>query len=228
MDAKIGDWVVTPRTGKAVEVNALWYNGLKILAELSQRFGLADQAESYSLRANQVKDRFLEVFWYDEGGYLYDYVDGENRNTAIRPNQIFAVSLPFPLLNGEQAKKALNIISSKLYTPFGLRSLAPDDPEYRPLYGGNPYDRDSAYHQGTVWGWLLGPFLTALVRVKGAAGKKEAKKLLNDMKPHLEDGGIGTVSEIFDGDPPHEPRGCIAQAWSVAEILRAYVEDLRD
>ena len=226
MDAKIGDWVVTPRTGKAVEINALWYNGLKILAELSQRFGRADQAESYAQRADQVKDRFLEVFWYDEGGYLYDYVDGENRNTTIRPNQIFALSLPFPLLNAEKATKVLEIIRNKLYTPFGLRSLAPDDPEYRPLYGGSPYDRDSAYHQGTVWGWLLGPFLTALVRIKGAAGKKEARKLLNEMKPHLEDGGIGTVSEIFDGDPPHEPHGCIAQAWSVAEILRAYVEDL--
>ncbi len=228
MDAKIGDWVVTPRTGKAVEINALWCNALAILAALYNSVGQKASAERFGQRAEQTKDRFRKEFWYEDGGYLYDYVDSETHDTSIRPNQIFALSLPFPLLEGQQAKRVLETVTDKLYTPFGLRSLAPDDSYYRPVYSGNGSERDSAYHQGTVWAWLLGPWLTALVRVNGKEGKSTARKCFQELMPHIEDAGIGTVSEIFDADWPHAPRGCIAQAWSVAEILRAYVEDLQE
>ncbi len=226
MDAKVGDWVVTPRQGKAVEINALWYNALMIFAELSQRFGNAMEAQQFLQRAAQVKERFVEVFWNETTGHLYDYVDGEHKDAALRPNQIFTLSLPFPLLEGDEAKKVLKIVEEKLYTPVGLRSLAADDPNYRPRYSGDQWSRDSAYHQGTVWSWLLGPMITAIVRVEGEAGKKRAKQLLENIKPHLSDAGLGTISEIFDAEPPHAPRGCMAQAWGVAEVLRAYIDDV--
>jgi predicted glycogen debranching enzyme len=226
MDAKIGDWVVTPRTGKAVEINALWYNAFKIMAELSKRFGRKEQADLFAQQSEVIQKRFMEVFWYDAGGYLYDVVDGDRCDTSIRPNQIFALSLPFALVVGERAKQILRIITAELYTPFGLRSLSPQDAAYRPFYSGNGFDRDSAYHQGTVWGWLLGAYLTALVRVEDFSGREKAKRLLENLKPHLADAGVGTISEIFDGTAPHTPRGCMAQAWSVAEVLRAYVEEI--
>jgi len=228
MDAKIGDWVVTPRTGKAVEINALWCNALAILASLYKLIDQKASAKLFAQRSMQTRDRFRKEFWYEEGGYLYDYVDGEKRDTSIRPNQIFALSLPYPLLEEQQASKVLKTVTDKLYTPFGLRSLAPEDPFYRPVYSGNGFERDSAYHQGTAWGWLLGPWLTAVVKVYGKDGKATARKYFKEIMPHIKDAGIGTVSEIFDADWPHEPRGCIAQAWSVAEILRAYIEDLQD
>jgi len=228
MDAKIGDWVVTPRIGKAVEINALWCNALAILASLYKFAGQKASAKRFAQRTVQIRDRFRKKFWYAEGGYLYDCVDGEKRDTSIRPNQIFALSLPYPLLEEQQARKVLEIVTEKLYTPFGLRSLAPEDPHYRPVYRGNSSERDSAYHQGTVWGWLLGPWLTAMVRVNGQDGKATAQRYFKEIMPHLEDAGIGTISEIFDAEAPHAPRGCIAQAWSVAEILRAYIEDLQD
>jgi predicted glycogen debranching enzyme len=227
MDAKIGDWVVTPRTGKAVEINALWCNALAILASLYKLFGQKASAQRLAQRAEKTKARFRREFWYEDGGYLYDYVDGEKHDTSIRPNQIFALSLPFPLLDGQQAKKVLETVTDKLYTPFGLRSLAPEDPKYRSVYSGNGSERDSAYHQGTAWGWLLGPWLSAMVRVN-VQGKAAARKYFQDIMPHIGDTGVGTVSEIFDADWPHAPQGCIAQAWSVAEILRAYIEDLQD
>ncbi len=226
MDAKVGDWVVTPRQGKAVEINALWYNALRIFANILIMFDKSDDALEYEKRADQVKKSFNEGFWYEQGQYLYDYIDGDYQETAIRPNQIFAISLPFPLLNEERAKSVLRVVEEKLLTTFGLRSLAPEHPDYRPQYGGDPISRDSAYHQGTVWAWLIGPFISALVRVKGSAGKEQAKGILEKMGTHLSDAGIGTISEIFDADAPHAPRGCIAQAWSVAEILRAYVEEV--
>ncbi|MGD2272381.1 MAG: amylo-alpha-1,6-glucosidase [Desulfobacterales bacterium] len=228
MDAKVGHWVVTPRTGKAVEVNALWVNALAIYAWLLKIFGHIDQAKRFAQRTGQIKNRFREVFWFEEGGYLYDTVDGDIRDVSIRPNQVIALSLPYPLLEEHQARSILQIIKENLYTPFGLRSLAPDDPNYRPVYSGDVVQRDGAYHQGTAWSWMLGPFLTALVRVNGSDGKSEAQKLIKKIKPHFEDAGIGTVSEIFDADAPHAARGCIAQAWSVAEILRAYIEDLKN
>lgn len=228
MDAKIGDWVVTPRIGKAVEINALWCNALAILSSLYNLVGQKASAKRSAQRTVRTRDRFREVFWYEEGGYLYDVVDGERRDTSIRPNQIFALSLPYPLLEEQQASKVLETVTDKLYTPFGLRSLAPEDPHYRSVYSGNSSERDSAYHQGTVWGWLLGPWLTAMVRVKGQDGKSTAQRYFKEIKPHLKDAGIGSISEIFDAEAPHAPRGCIAQAWSVAEILRAYIEDLQD
>jgi len=226
MDAKVGDWVVTPRQGKAVEINALWYNVLMIFAELSKRFGNAAEAKQFAQRAEQVKAKFVEVFWNEAAGCLYDYLDGDHRDAAIRPNQIFALSLPFPLLEDSKAKQVLKIVEEKLYTPVGLRSLAATEPGYRPSYGGDQWSRDSAYHQGTVWSWLLGPMITAIVRVEGEAGKLRAKQILENIIPHLSGAGIGTISEIFDAEPPHTPRGCMAQAWGVAEVLRAYVEDV--
>lgn len=227
MDAKVGDWVVTPRIGKAVEINALWVNALAIYAWLSKIFGQIDQAKRFARKSAQLKNRFLEVFWFEKGGYLYDYVDGDITDASIRPNQIIALSLPYPLLEEEKAKRVLQIIMDTLYTPFGLRSLAPEDSNYRPVYGGNVLQRDSAYHQGTTWSWLLGPFLTALVRVNGSDGKSEARKLIEELKPHFKDAGVGSISEIFDAEAPHAARGCIAQAWSVAEVLRVYTEDVQ-
>lgn len=222
MDAKIGDWVVTPRQGKAVEINALWYNALKIYTHLLSRFGKTYRAQKFETRANRTKRTFQKAFWYESGRYLYDYIDGDHRDTSIRPNQIFAISLPFPLLSGAKAKQVLKIIEAKLYTPMGLRSLAPDDPNYRPNYGGDPFSRDSAYHQGTVWSWLLGPFIEAVIAIEGARGKKKAKTIIQKLLPHLEDAGVGSISEIFDAEAPQQPQGCIAQAWSVGELLRVY------
>ncbi|RME00337.1 MAG: glycogen debranching protein [Calditrichaeota bacterium] len=229
MDAKIGDWVVTPRQGKAVEVNALWYNALRIFAELLQSAGLQNNARHYAGRAQKVKHKFRKAFWYANGGYLYDVIDGEYRDATFRPNQIFALSLPFPLFSGAKARRILQLVEEKLLTPVGLRSLAPESPGYQPVYTGDPYARDAAYHQGTVWGWLLGPYMTALVRLRGQRGRARAKKLLQQLAAHVyKEAGVGTISEIFDAEPPHRPRGCIAQAWSVAEILRVNFEDLAD
>ncbi|WP_167496333.1 amylo-alpha-1,6-glucosidase [Desulfopila sp. IMCC35006] len=226
MDAKIGDWVVTPRNGKAVEINALWYNALAIYARLLQTVGRNKKAQIYQALAEKVVQRFAQVFWNPQGGYLFDVVDGEKSDGAIRPNQILALSLPFPLLGRNRARQVLKTIEDHLLTPVGLRSLSPQDPDYHPTYEGSPFLRDSAYHQGTVWAWLLGPYLTALVRVRGKTGQKQGLKLLQAVRNHLAEAGIGQISEIFDGDAPHTPRGCIAQAWSVAEIGRAYLEDL--
>lgn len=226
MDAKIGDWVVTARAGKPVEVNALWYNALCIGAELAGRFGKHERSAELAAKAGIVRRAFNELFWNDEAGCLYDYVDGRHFDAAIRPNQIFALSLPFPLLDEHRAKKVLRVVEEKLYTPVGLRSLDPAHPSYQSHYSGSPRSRDGAYHQGTVWSWLLGPFITALVRYRGEPGRVRAREVIELLKPHLLEAGLGTVSEIFDGEPPHTPRGCIAQAWSVAEILRAAVEDI--
>ena len=226
MDARIGDWVVTPRQGKAVEINALWYNALRIVADLLKRFDDGHAGSAYERRAEKTKEGFNAVFWYEQGQYLYDCINGDHRDTAIRPNQIFAVSLPFSPLNKERAHSVLRIVEEKLLTPLGLRTLAPEHPDYKPMYGGDQVSRDSAYHQGTVWPWLMGPFISALVRVRGPAGREQAAGLLEGLLTHLSDAGVGTVSEIFDADPPHAPKGCIAQAWSVAEIFRAYVEEV--
>ncbi|HUP50688.1 MAG TPA: amylo-alpha-1,6-glucosidase [Thermoanaerobaculia bacterium] len=225
MDAKVGDEVITPRDGKQVEINALWYNALRILAVLRRSAGDGRGADEAKTRAQEVQARFIEVFWNAGEECLYDAVDGENRDASIRPNQIFTISLPFPLLSGELAAKVLWKVEDRLLTPVGLRSLAREDPRYAPAYRGGPRDRDRVYHQGTVWSWLLGPYLTALVRVRGEEGRLDARRILAGFEPHLRDAGIGGISEIFDAEPPFAPRGCITQAWSVAEILRAAVED---
>jgi len=226
MDAKVGDWVVTPRTGKPVEINALWYNALRILAEFEREAGEEDRAKELERNASRVSRQFARTFWYREGGHLYDVVDGERRDASIRPNQLFACSLPFPLLSATRRRQVLRVVENALVTPVGLRSLAPGDPAYQSRYEGDTLRRDGAYHQGTVWMWLLGPFVTALVRERGDRGRAQARVLLEGAMGHLAEAGVGTLSEIFDGDPPHAPRGAIAQAWSVAEVLRAWVEDV--
>jgi predicted glycogen debranching enzyme len=226
MDAKVFDWVVTPRAGKAVEINALWYNALMILGELFKRNGGADKAAAYATRAKAVRKRFERVFWNDKNHCLFDYVEGTTRDDAIRPNQVFALSLPFPLLGGKKARQIMDVVKRDLLTPMGLRSLSPQSRDYHPHYGGDQLARDGAYHQGTVWGWLIGPYVTALVSVRGSGARKEARKILEQFMPHLETAGIGSISEIFDAEEPFAPRGCVAQAWSVAEVLRAYAEDV--
>ena len=227
MDAKVGDWVVTPRAGKPVEIQALWYNALRVMERLAKGFADHQEAAHYASLAERARTRFLEVFWNDADGCLYDVIGENVPDRSIRPNQIFAVSLPHPLLAQDQALRVVEVVEWELLTPYGLRTLSPRDPNYRGRFTGDPHSRDSAYHQGTVWPWLLGPFLTAYVKVHGESNdaRHRADKFLDPLRAHLRDAGIGQISEVFDGDEPHHPGGCIAQAWSVAEILRTYVED---
>ncbi|HEV8081779.1 MAG TPA: amylo-alpha-1,6-glucosidase [Chitinophagaceae bacterium] len=225
MDARIGTWVVTPRMGKPVEIQALWYNALKVFSELLQLNNQENDALLVNIRAEKARQSFTGKFWYEEGNYLYDVIDPSgNPDNTIRPNQLFAISLPFELIAGEQAKAVLKIVEEQLYTPVGLKSLPKSDSHYIPVYGGDPWHRDSSYHEGTVWSWLLGPYVDAIMKVKGDEGKIDAQKVINDFKYHLNEGCIGSVSEIFDAEPPHHPRGCVAQAWGVAEILRIIKE----
>jgi predicted glycogen debranching enzyme len=218
MDAKVGDWVVTPRIGKPVEVNALWFNALRAMSEFAR--ALKQSATPYDLLAAQACAGF-QRFWNPASGHCYDVLDGPDGNDpAPRPNQIFAVSLPESALTLDQQRAVVDVCARHLLTSHGLRSLAPGDPHYTGHYGGGPRERDAAYHQGTVWGWLLGPFVRAHLRVYGDAAR--ALEFLEPMAHHLKAHGLGTASEIFDGDAPFTPRGCIAQAWSVAEILSAW------
>jgi predicted glycogen debranching enzyme len=228
MDAKIGDWVVTPRSGKPVEIQALWYNALRIMEDLAARFHDEERRKKYSSLASLASSTFNRVFWNKNMGCLYDVVNGDAPDASIRPNQIFAVSLHHSMLSHERARAVVEIVEKELLTPVGLRTLNPADPRYRATYEGNQYSRDSAYHQGTVWPWLLGPFVSAYVRVNNgtAQSRVRAHDLLGGIKQHLAEAGLGQISEIFDGDPPHHPRGCFAQAWSVAEVLRALCEDV--
>lgn len=219
MDAKVGDWVVTPRHGKAVEVNALWYNALRVGERLAQAFDLP-VGERFGRQAEAVRRAFNEVFWNQAKGCLYDVVRGEEREDAVRPNQLFSVSLPYPVLAPARWGAVVEVCERELLTPVGLRSLSPADPSYQGHYGGDPQRRDGAYHRGTVWGWLLGPFVSAFLRVHGTSARSRARELLTGLEAHLTDAGLGTLSEIFDGDPPHTPRGCFAQAWTVGETLR--------
>jgi predicted glycogen debranching enzyme len=222
MDAKIDDWVVTPRLGKPVEINALWVNALRIVAEMADALGYPEDAKTYAEMAARAHASFNARFWYSSG-YLYDVVDGlDGDDPTLRPNQIFAVSLPFPLLEGEQARAVVDICARELIVSHGLRSLAPDETDYIGYYGGDRLQRDGAYHQGTAWSWLIGPFVSAHYRVYGNA--RTALTYLEPVADHLYDHGLGTISEIFDGDPPHTPNGCIAQSWGVAEVLRAWRE----
>lgn len=218
---------VTPRAGKPVEVEALWVNTLAILAELEKRCGDPDEAKRRAKEAKRAQKSFEETFWNEETGTLFDGIEGERRDDALRPNQVIALSLPFPLLPKAKAARVLEAVERELYTPVGLRTLAPGHPAYRPRYEGDPFARELAYHQGTVWPWLLGPYLTALVRVHGAAGRKRGLAAIEALRPRLAEAGVGSLSEVFDGDVPHAPRGCIARASSVAEVLRAWVEDLQ-
>jgi predicted glycogen debranching enzyme len=226
MDAKVGDWVVTPRHGKAVEINALWYNALRIMAELSEYYG--ESSKHYSDLAKKVKKSFAANFWNDNQKCLYDCLTSSYKDDKVRPNQIMAVSVSYPVIEGDMAKAVVSKVYKELYTANGLRSLSPKAPEYVGIYIGDQYHRDGAYHQGTVWTWPLGHFITAYMKVNNysAEAKKTAMNFIEFIKDHLNDACIGSISEIFDGDEPLIPRGCFAQAWSVAEVLRAYVEDV--
>jgi predicted glycogen debranching enzyme len=221
MDAKIGDWVVTPRTGKPVEINALWINSLVTMAEFARL--LAQPREGYEKLAAKAKKSF-QKFWNPERSCCYDVIDspGSGNDAALRPNQIFAISLPVSPLSFEQQKSVVDVCARHLLTSHGLRSLAPDEPGYIGHYGGSPRDRDAAYHQGTVWGWLLGPFVLAHHRVY--RDREASLRFLEPLGRQIYVSGLGTLSEIFDGDAPFAPRGCIAQAWTVAEVLRVWQE----
>ncbi len=222
MDAKVGDLVVTPRRGKAVEINALWYNALCLLCEWLEAERGADASAPYRALAQRSYVSFNERFWYAAGGYLYDLVDGvRGDDTSLRPNQILAVSLPHSVLDPSRWSLVLEQLRPRLLSPFGLRSLAPGDPDYHPKYFGDLRARDLAYHQGTVWAWLVGAWIDASMKVNGNAS--EARHVLDGFARHLTEAGVGSISEIFDAEAPFSPRGCIAQAWSVAEVLRCLV-----
>ncbi|HEX5226270.1 MAG TPA: amylo-alpha-1,6-glucosidase [Bryobacteraceae bacterium] len=240
MDARVADdsgksREVTPRTGKPVEIQALWYNALRLMAHLASTYGDPGASERYAALSERARARFQQVFWNDPAGCLYDVIgDDGASDTSIRPNQIFAVSLPYPLLTDEQSMQVVDVVEWELLTPYGLRTLSPRDPNYRGRFEGDSRSRDGAYHQGTVWPWLLGPFLTAYVKVHGRTSperqreaRNRANRFLDPLRAHLLQAGLGQISEVFDGDYPHRPGGCFAQAWSVAEVLRTYLEDAR-
>lgn len=227
MDVRVGDWVATPRHGKPVEINALWYNALRIMESLCEKFD--EDASAYRTRAEQVKESFNAKFWDSANQCLFDVVDGDEPDDHIRPNQVYAVSLPFSLLPEEQEKAVVALVEKELFVGCGLRSLAPDHPDYHGIYCGALAKRDAAYHQGTSWGFLLGGFFSAYMKVNhhSSSAAANAVRMLEPVRKHLTDSGcIGSISEIFDGDTPHNPRGCYAQAWSVGEVLRCYCEDI--
>lgn len=227
MDVRVGDWVATPRHGKPVEINALWYNALRIMESLCEKFD--EDASAYRTRAEQVKESFNAKFWDSANQCLFDVVDGDEPDDHIRPNQVYAVSLPFSLLPEEQEKAVVALVEKELFVGCGLRSLAPDHPDYHGIYCGALAKRDAAYHQGTAWGFLLGGFFSAYMKVNhhSSSAAANAVRMLEPVRKHLTDSGcIGSISEIFDGDAPHNPRGCYAQAWSVGEVLRCYCEDI--
>jgi predicted glycogen debranching enzyme len=224
MDARVGDWVVTPRRGKAVEINALWYNALRLTeAWVREESGNGEAARLNEL-SSQVYDSFNKKFWSEPEGYLYDVVDGPAGNDpALRPNQLFSFSLSYPVLEPTRWKRVLDVVQRYLLTPYGLRSLAPGHPNYKSRYYGDLRARDAAYHQGTVWAWLIGPFIDAWLRVYPDEFET-ARKFLNGFSQHLADACIGSISEVFDADEPFIARGSVAQAWSVAEVMRCWMK----
>ena len=223
MDAKVDEQVITSRIGKPIEVNALWYNALCIMSDLAQHLG--HDGGPYEKMAQQAQDGFAR-FWNESRGYCYDVLDGpeelEESGAALRPNQILAVSLAHSPLPQWQQRLVVDACARRLLTSYGLRTLAPDEDGYTGLYEGDQKQRDMAYHQGTVWAWLIGPFVSAHLRVYG--DRAAARAYLAPLMQHLVDHGVGSISEIFDGDAPFAPRGCPAQAWSVAELIRAWQE----
>jgi predicted glycogen debranching enzyme len=224
MDAKVEDWVVTPRRGKAVEINGLWYNALRLLEEWLRQEKSEQAAKPIAEYARRAQESFNARFWYAGGKYLYDVIDGETGDdVSCRPNQLLAFSLPFPVLDQKYWKPVLEVVRDRLLTPFGLRSLSRESHDYKSKYFGDLRARDAAYHQGTVWAWLIGPFVDAWLRVN-PGDHAGARQFLEGFIPHLDDGCVGSINEIFDAEPPFTPRGCIAQAWSVAEVLRSWVK----
>jgi predicted glycogen debranching enzyme len=230
MDARVNDQVITPREGKAVEIEALWNNALRTMELLATRFGQEEEAEKYSEMSSRAEESFVGKFWNPEEGALYDVVHGNEADPSLRPNQIIAVSLDFSILDKTKQRAVVETVWKTLWSTYGLRTLSKDDPRYRGKYSGDRLDRDSAYHNGTVWTWLLGPFTTAFLKAKSYDECWRRFAFENFLQPLLQreilQAGLGTISEIFDGDPPHMPRGCIAQAWSVAEPLRTFYEDI--
>jgi len=225
MDAKVDDWVVTPRRGKAVEINALWYNALRLAESWLRDEGDPTRAADYAAAAARARESFNRRFWYAAGGYLYDVVDTETGgdDPSCRPNQVMAISLDHPVLDEDRWEPVMRVVSERLLTPVGLRSLAPGSPDYKPKYYGDLRSRDAAYHQGTVWAWLIGPYIDAWQKLHPEK-PAEARRFLTGLLPHLNEQCIGSISEIFDAEPPYTPRGCIAQAWSVAEVLRCWIK----
>ena len=227
MDAKVEDWVVTPRRGKAVEINALWYNALRLLEGWLREEGEGARADEIAAHAQKARDSFNRRYWYVDGGYLYDVIDCDNEagkdDPACRPNQIMAISLDHPVLDNKRWRPLLDVVQQRLLTPYGLRSLAPNHPDYQARYFGDLRARDAAYHQGTVWAWLIGPFVDAWLKAY-PDDRAGARGFLNAFADHLGEACIGTISEIFDAEPPFTPRGCVSQAWSVAEVLRGAIK----
>ena len=229
MDAKVGDWVVTPRHGKPVEIQALWYNALRVMEQLASRLRDRKAKKKYADMADKVLASFNEKFWNEEMGCLFDVVNGETRDASIRPNQVIAISLTNSMLAKDRATSAMRVVERELLTPRGLRTLSPNDPNYFGRYEGDSRQRDGSYHQGTVWPWLMGPYITAYIKTFGKkAGQKFAAAWLEQFQEHLHEACLGEVSEIFDGDAPHAPRGCVAQAWSVSELLRVATQEVYD
>ncbi len=230
MDADVGGEAVTPRDGKAVEIQALWFNALKTMQLLANKFEEAKLADKYAEVASVAQKSFNATFWDNKNGSLFDVLEASGVDASLRPNQIIAASLDFTMLNSEKNEKVVNMVHRELVTPYGLRTLARSDSRYKGIYVGDRLSRDQGYHNGTVWPWLLGPFVTAFLKVKGQGELWPEYALKSFLLPlfsqQLFEAGLGTLSEIFDGDEPHAPRGCVAQAWSVAEPLRAYVEDV--
>ena len=217
MDARVEDWVVTPRRGKPIEINALWYNALRLTADWCER--AMRPAGRYREMAAQAFESAQQRFWFQAGGYCYDVIDGpQGDDPSLRPNQVIALSLVYPLIQGDRARQTMARVDAQLLTPYGLRTLSRDDPRYQPAYRGDQRSRDAAYHMGMVWPWLIGPYLDAHLRLDG--DRSAARRLLEPFQAHLTQAGLGTISEIFEPEPPYRPVGCIAQAWSVAEILR--------
>jgi len=224
MDAKVDGWVVTPRRGKAVELNALWYNALKLLEGWLREEQDEPAAQALCEHAERARRSFNQRFWCAQESHLYDVIDGEQGDdAACRPNQLFAISLDHPILERERWQPVLEVVQKKLLTPVGLRSLSPDHPDYKQVYAGDLPTRDAAYHQGTVWGWLIGPYIDAWLKLH-QDDAANVDRLLDGFEQHLGEAGLGTISEIFDAQEPYTPRGCIAQAWSVAEVLRCRVK----
>jgi predicted glycogen debranching enzyme len=228
MDAKVDDWVVTPRIGKPVEINALWIHALRLAAKFAQKLGCAEDASVYLQHADQAAQSFRQRYWYAAGGDLYDVIDTPTGgpDPALRPNQLLALSLEPDLLTPAAARSVIDVCAKQLLTSYGMRSLAPAHEDYQGLFTGDRYARDGAYHQGTVWSWLIGPFVEAHYNVYH--DRAAALSYLRPFEHHLTDLGLGSIGEVFCGDAPHLPRGCVAQAWSVAEVLRVWVKLARE
>ena len=226
MDAEVDGKAVTPRAGKAVEIQALWYNALRTMQLLANKFGEVSLAEKYSGMAFEAQESFNAKFWNGEGGCLFDVVSVSGVDASLRPNQIIAVALDFTMLNSDRSERVVAVVQRELVTHYGLRTLTPSDSRYKGMYVGDRRSRDQAYHNGTVWAWLLGPYVTACRKTQSSSDYELKHRLVSLFSQQITQAGLGTVSEIFDGDPPHTPRGCIAQAWSIAEPLRAYLEDM--